>query len=118
MSVFGVRVLCETMWGGWENDKKKSGFFKRYSESDPKQCFSGSFKWKAASFHENDLAEVLRELSTAERSRLYRILESSMLADVFEYLEEEETVQYLEEMDVKKRQPFFPKWKPMPWQMF
>lgn len=41
-----------------------------------------------------------------------------MLADVFEYLEEEETVQYLEEMDVKKRQPFFPKWKPMPWQMF
>ena len=53
-------------------------------------------------FHENDLAEVLRELSTAERSRLYRILESGMLADVFEYLEEEETVQYLEEMDVKK----------------
>ena len=41
-------------------------------------------------FHENDLAEVLRELSTAERSRLYRILEISMLADVFEYLEEEE----------------------------
>lgn len=33
-------------------------------------------------FHENDLAEVLRELSTAERSRLYRILESGMLADV------------------------------------
>ena len=32
-----------------------------------------------------------------------------MLADVFEYLEEEETVQYLEEMDVKKRQPFFSK---------
>lgn len=27
-------------------------------------------------FHENDLAEVLRELSTAERSRLYRILKA------------------------------------------
>ena len=43
---------------------------------------------KLQDFHENDLAEVLRELSTAERSRLYRILESSMLADDFEYLEE------------------------------
>ena len=40
---------------------------------------------KLQDFHENDLAEVLRELSTAERSRLYRILESGMLADVFLY---------------------------------
>ena len=99
--------------------KKIRIFSKRYSESDPKQCFSGSFSEKLQDFHENDLAEVLRELSTAERSRLYRILESSMLADVFEYLEEEETVQYTgRDGCKKKRQPFFPKWKPMPWQMF
>ena len=33
-------------------------------------------------FHENDLAEVLPELSSAERSKLYRIFDLYTLSDI------------------------------------
>ena len=53
-------------------------------------------------FHENDLAEVLPELSSAERSKLYRIFDLDTLSDILEYTDEETAVTYLEEMNLKK----------------
>ena len=53
-------------------------------------------------YHENDLADVLPELTTQERCKLYRILDTDMLSDIFEYTEEEQAVAYLGEMDAKK----------------
>lgn len=53
-------------------------------------------------YHENDLADVLSELTLAERRKLYRILDTDMLSDIFEYTEEENVVEYLEEMNLKK----------------
>lgn len=53
-------------------------------------------------FHENDLAEVLPELSSAERSKLYWIFDLDTLSDILEYTDEETAVTYLEEMNLKK----------------
>ncbi len=53
-------------------------------------------------FHENDLAEVLPELSSAERSKLYRIFDLDTLSDILEYTDEESAVTYFEEMNLKK----------------
>ena len=53
-------------------------------------------------FHENDLADVLQELSVVERCKLYRVLDMDTLSDIFEYTDEDTVVKYLEEMEVKK----------------
>ena len=53
-------------------------------------------------FHENDLADVLQELSVVERCKLYRVLDMDTLSDIFEYTDEENAAEYLNEMDVKK----------------
>lgn len=53
-------------------------------------------------YHENDIAEILDKLSLQERKKLYRILDVSLLSEIFEYTEEEETGHYLDEMDLKK----------------
>lgn len=57
---------------------------------------------KLEDYHENDIAEVLPELSLAERKKLYRILDVTMLSGIFEYTEEDEVSRYLDEMDLKK----------------
>ena len=53
-------------------------------------------------YHENDLADVMPELTVQERYKMYRILDTDMLSDIFEYTDEENAVEYLNEMDVKK----------------
>lgn len=57
---------------------------------------------KLEDYHENDIAEVLPELSLAERKKLYRILDVTMLSGIFEYTKEDEVSRYLDEMDLKK----------------
>ena len=57
---------------------------------------------KLQDYHENDLADVMPELTVQERYKLYRILDTDMLSDIFEYTEEENAAEYLNEMDVKK----------------
>ena len=57
---------------------------------------------KLQDFHENDLADVLPLLTVTERCKLYRILDTDILSDIFEYTEEEQAAAYLNEMDIKK----------------
>ncbi|MBQ1311924.1 MAG: magnesium transporter [Blautia sp.] len=53
-------------------------------------------------YHENDIAEVLPKLSPTERRKLYHILDTATISDVFEYMEGEEVSKYLGEMDLRK----------------
>lgn len=57
---------------------------------------------KLEDYHGNDIAEVMSELSSAERKKLYRICSSEMLSTIFEYLEEPQAGAFLGEMDLKK----------------
>lgn len=62
----------------------------------------GIMRNKLEDYHENDLADVFPNLSVAERRKLCRILNLDMLADIFEYIDEKQAAEYLDEMDVRK----------------
>lgn len=62
----------------------------------------GIMRNKLEDYHENDLADVFPDLSVAERRKLCRILNLDMLADIFEYIDEKQATEYLDEMDVRK----------------
>lgn len=71
------------------------------------RIIKGNYTPKAAlalleDYHENDIAQAMGELSLPERKKLYRICTEDMLAEVFEYLDEEEARGYINEMDLKK----------------
>ena len=53
-------------------------------------------------YHANDIAEVMSELSLPERKKFYRVCSLDMLAEIFEYLKEDEAGTYLDEMDIRK----------------
>ena len=57
---------------------------------------------KLEDYHENDLADVFSELTAAERRKVCRILNLDMLSDIFEYIDEKQAAEYLDEMDVRK----------------
>ena len=62
----------------------------------------GIMRNKLEDYHENYLADVFPDLSVAERRKLCRILNLDMLADIFEYIDEKQAAEYLDEMDVRK----------------
>ena len=62
----------------------------------------GIMRNKLEDYHENDLADVFPDLSVAERRKLCRILNLDMLADIFEYIDEKQAAEDLDEMDVRK----------------
>lgn len=62
----------------------------------------GIMRNKLEDYHENDLADVFPDLSVAERRKLCRILNLDMLADIFEYIDEKQAAEYLDEVDVRK----------------
>lgn len=62
----------------------------------------GIMRNKLEDYHENDLADAFPDLSVAERRKLCRILNLDMLADIFEYIDEKQAAEYLDEMDVRK----------------
>ena len=53
-------------------------------------------------YHENDLAEVFPDLTIVERRKICRILDTEMLSDIFEHIDEKPAAEYLDEMDVRK----------------
>ena len=53
-------------------------------------------------YHANDIAEVMTELTQPERKKLYRVCSLDMLAEIFEYLDEDVAGEYLNETDIKK----------------
>ncbi|MEG1292368.1 MAG: CBS domain-containing protein, partial [Lachnospiraceae bacterium] len=54
-------------------------------------------KKKLEDYHENDIADVLEDLTLTERKRLYRILGKETVSEVFTYLED--VKRYIEELD-------------------
>lgn len=62
----------------------------------------GVMRNKLEDYHENDLADVFPELTAAERRKVCRILNLDMLSDIFEYIDEKQAAEYLDEMDVRK----------------
>ena len=62
----------------------------------------GVMRNKLEDYHENDLADVFSELTAAERREVCRILNLDMLSDIFEYIDEKQAAEYLDEMDVRK----------------
>ena len=61
-----------------------------------------AIQYQLEDYHENDVASILSKLSVKERENLFRLLSSDFLADVTEYLEEDEAPVYLQEMDPRK----------------
>ena len=58
--------------------------------------------YKLDDYHANDIAEIMKELTLPERKKFYRVCSIDMLAEIFEYLDEEEAAAYLDETDIRK----------------
>ncbi len=56
-------------------------------------------KEQVMDFHENDIAAILEDLNVQERKKLYRILDTGTISDVFSYLDNGE--KYLDELSVR-----------------
>lgn len=69
------------------------------SNDSPKALMS-----KLDDYHANDIADVITEFDLSERKKFYRVCSLDMLAEIFEYLDNESAVPYLEEMGIKKQQ--------------
>jgi magnesium transporter len=53
---------------------------------------------KIEDYHENSIADALALMTVAERQRLYRIIDTEMLADVLSYVDDDVLTTYLKEM--------------------
>ena len=62
----------------------------------------GILRNKLEDYHENDLADIFPELTLAERRKICRILDTNMLSDIFEHIDQKQAAEYLDEMDVRK----------------
>ncbi len=71
------------------------------------EIIRGSFspkvtKNKLEDYHANDIARAMELLESQERKKLCRVCSADMLAEVFEYIEEDKAGEYLDEMDLTK----------------
>ncbi len=58
--------------------------------------------YKLEDYHASDIAQILDEITDQERKKLFRVCGKSLLAEVFECLEEEQVGQYLNSMDIRR----------------
>ena len=102
MPCFGVLFLNNSEKGktGWKTEHRIMQ--KKFWISSKSNVSPAVLSKRLQDFHENDLAEVLPELSSAERSKLYRIFDLDTLSDILEYTDEGTAITYLEEMNLKK----------------
>ena len=76
-------------------------------EKEIADIIKGNFSPKAmqeklGDYHGKDIAEVMTQVTPAERKRLLRVLDVSVLAEIFEYVPEDSAALFLDEMDMKK----------------
>lgn len=57
---------------------------------------------KLEDYHGSDIADAMELLEPNDRKKLYRVCDADMLAEIFEYLEEEGAGRYLDEMEITK----------------
>ena len=57
---------------------------------------------KLEDYHGSDLADAVEQLSSAEKKKLFRICPAALVAEAFEYLDEEEAGSCLAEMDIRR----------------
>ena len=62
----------------------------------------GVMKQMLGDYHGSDMAAALELLNNAERKKLYRICTPEMLAEIFEFSDEDTAGGYLDEMDLSK----------------
>lgn len=53
-------------------------------------------------YHPYDIAIIFKDLNKATREKIYQAFDEKELADIFEYLEDDDAVSFLEEINVKK----------------
>lgn len=53
-------------------------------------------------YHANDIAETFTRLSPDLRSKAFKMLDAQMLADIMEYLDEDEQIQFLKDINIRK----------------
>ncbi|MGM9960482.1 MAG: magnesium transporter [Allobaculum sp.] len=53
-------------------------------------------------FHANDIADAFTKLDPANRDKLFKLLDTERLAEIIPYLEEDEQVEYLNAINIKK----------------
>lgn len=78
---------------------------RNYSEELVKIIRSGisprALKDRLSDYHQRDIAEVLEELTPAERKKLYGILDSDELSGVFEFVDHPYV--YIDELNIRKK---------------
>ena len=60
-------------------------------------------KEKLNEYHNNDLAEALDYLNAEERIKLYSVLDTDMISDIFEYADTQQFDVYMSELTIRKR---------------
>jgi len=58
--------------------------------------------YKLEDYHCSDIAEAMTHFTVRDRQKLYRVCRLELLADIFEYLDEDKAGAFLNEMDIHK----------------